>query len=167
MVGDLQQSIFGQRADLGRYRAFHEQLTSHDAAKALEFTTTFRCDQRIVDFVNATFPNVFSSQGQVDFVALRSRSDAGTGQVLRWAPELPDDFDPEIQDYQKGRSGVQLAAGSNKTDSKITGAFLVERRDYLSMKRWFGTIVRASFARARRPGAIERDQKAVAPLMRG
>ena len=162
MVGDLQQSIFGQRADLGRYRAFHERLTSNGAGKALEFTTTFRCDQSIVDFVNATFPEVFSSQGQVDFVALRSRPDAGTGQVLRWAPKLPGDFDPEIQDYKKGAiEATQLAAWL-----KQNGVGKLRARSWSNvviicpMKRWFGTIVRA-LAREGLAGQVqsERDQK--------
>ena len=97
MVGDLQQSIFGQRADLGRYRAFHERLTSNDVGKAPPNSTTFRCDQRIVDFVNATFPDVFSSRatGRFRCASLPART-PGPARVLRWAPELPEDFDPEI-----------------------------------------------------------------------
>ena len=54
MVGDFQQSIFGARADLAHYRQVHDTLLETGAGEALEFSVTFRLDDRAVAFVNAS-----------------------------------------------------------------------------------------------------------------
>ena len=56
MVGDFQQSIYRDPADLARYRELHEMLVDDRAAEELKFSVTFRLDQAQLDFVNATFP---------------------------------------------------------------------------------------------------------------
>ena len=71
MVGDFQQSIYWQRADLNYYRAVHEALISDKHGESLEFAVTFRLDQKQLDFVNATFRGILNNKdGQVPFVEL-------------------------------------------------------------------------------------------------
>ena len=92
MVGDFQQSIFGERADLAHYQRIHETLLRTGTGEAVEFSVTFRLDQRQIDFVNATFASVLHGDaGQVEFVKLNPRPTVLPGQVVRWEPgALPD-----------------------------------------------------------------------------
>jgi ATP-dependent helicase/nuclease subunit A len=84
MVGDFQQSIYHQRADLDHYRRIHETLACSTGGAALEFSVTFRLDGSAIDFVNDAFPHVLTGQGgQVNFIPLQSRPDVLPGQVLR------------------------------------------------------------------------------------
>ncbi len=92
MVGDFQQSIFGDRADLAHYRRVHDLLLRTSAGEAVEFSVTFRLDQQQIDFINATFSSVLhGSAGQVDFVRLNPRPAVLPGQIIRLEfGELPD-----------------------------------------------------------------------------
>jgi ATP-dependent exoDNAse (exonuclease V) beta subunit len=84
MVGDFQQAIFGDPADLARYRELHELLIEEGAAEELKFSVTFRLDQAQLNFVNATFPRILAnSDGQVKFVELSARPEILPGQVMR------------------------------------------------------------------------------------
>ncbi|PYK45261.1 MAG: hypothetical protein DME53_05695, partial [Verrucomicrobia bacterium] len=66
MVGDFQQSIYWQRADLNYYRAVHEVLIAGKHGESLEFAVTFRLDQKQLDFVNETFREILNNKdGQV------------------------------------------------------------------------------------------------------
>jgi ATP-dependent helicase/nuclease subunit A len=83
MVGDFQQSIFGERAVLSHYRSIHERLVSEGAGTGLEFSVTFRLDQAPAAFVNRTFAGVLDGKnGQVPFVEVRTRPDVLPGQVV-------------------------------------------------------------------------------------
>ena len=71
MVGDFQQSIYWQRADLKYYRDVHEALIAQKSGESLEFSVTFRLDQKQLDFVNETFCEILNNNdGQVRFVEL-------------------------------------------------------------------------------------------------
>src|SRR6266699_1866133 len=84
MVGDFQQSIYWQRADLNYYRAVHEALISDKNGESLEFAVTFRLDQKQLDFVNATFRGILNNKaGQARFVELQPRPETLPGKVLR------------------------------------------------------------------------------------
>jgi ATP-dependent helicase/nuclease subunit A len=84
MVGDFQQSIYRDPADLARYRELHEVLVATDAAQELKFSVTFRLDTAQLNFVNATFGEILNNQdGQVAFVQLNPRPDVLPGQVIR------------------------------------------------------------------------------------
>lgn len=84
MVGDFQQSIYHDRADLAQYRRVHDALVQSDTGDALTFSVTFRLDQQQLDFVNATFAGILhGSEGQVDFVELHPRPKVLPGQVIR------------------------------------------------------------------------------------
>ena len=84
MVGDLQQSIYRDRADLSKYKQIHETLIAKGAAEALKFSVTFRLDTAQLDFVNETFREILNAtEDQVEFVQLNPRPDVLPGQVLR------------------------------------------------------------------------------------
>ncbi len=72
MVGDFQQSIYRERADLKYYQQVHETLVKHADSEALEFSVTFRLDQKQLDFVNKTFREILHGcDDQVQFVELQ------------------------------------------------------------------------------------------------
>jgi ATP-dependent helicase/nuclease subunit A len=84
MVGDFQQSIYRDRADLSKYRAIHETLVETGAAEALQFSVTFRLDAAQLDFVNETFREILNDrEHQVAFVELSPRPQVLPGQVVR------------------------------------------------------------------------------------
>jgi ATP-dependent exoDNAse (exonuclease V) beta subunit len=105
MVGDFQQSIYRDRADLNNYRAIHRALVSRDPAAELEFSVTFRLDQQQLEFVNETFREILNDQdGQVKFVNLQPRPDVLPGQVIRVSLDaglLPGGG--KLKDYQKAK----------------------------------------------------------------
>ena len=85
MVGDFQQSIYREPADLARYRELHEVLVTTGGAEELKFSVTFRLDTAQLNFVNATFGEILNNQeGQVAFVELNPRPDVLPGQVIRF-----------------------------------------------------------------------------------
>jgi ATP-dependent exoDNAse (exonuclease V) beta subunit len=84
MVGDFQQSIYRDRADLARYRHIHDTLVETGAAEALKFSVTFRLDTAQLDFVNETFREILNDRDhQVAFVELNPRPQVLPGQVVR------------------------------------------------------------------------------------
>lgn len=98
MVGDFQQSIYGQRADLAHYRRIHEALLDAKAASELEFTVTFRLDRASLGFVNTAGPRVLDAErspGQAEYITLSPRPDVLPGQVLR--VEIPTSEDDAMQ----------------------------------------------------------------------
>ena len=84
MVGDFQQSIYRDRADLSCYRQIHQTLVETGAAEALEFSVTFRLDTKQLEFVNDTFRDILNNlDNQVKFVELSPRPEILPGQVVR------------------------------------------------------------------------------------
>ena len=104
MVGDFQQSIYRDRADLKNYRAIHDSLVESRSAIELTFSVTFRLDQTQVDFINRTFREILNDQeGQVRFVELQPRPEVLPGQVIRVPLAgglLPNG---KLKDYQKAQ----------------------------------------------------------------
>jgi ATP-dependent helicase/nuclease subunit A len=91
MVGDPQQSIYSDRADLDHYRVVRDFLKESAATAELEFEVTFRCDRAVIGFVNSAGPLLLNGEaGQAPFYRLRERPGAGPGQVALWRPpEIP------------------------------------------------------------------------------
>src|SRR5438067_660816 len=84
MVGDFQQSIYRDRADLSKYRRIHETLVETGAADALKFSVTFRLDQAQLGFLNETFREILNDRDeQVAFIELNPRPQILPGQVVR------------------------------------------------------------------------------------
>jgi ATP-dependent helicase/nuclease subunit A len=111
MVGDFQQSIFGDRADLKNYQAVHDALIETGSATALTFSVTFRLDETQVDFVNRTFREILNKEnGQVQFVELQPRPKVLPGQVIRVV--FPGTLLPEgkLKDYQKANIAAKELA---------------------------------------------------------
>jgi ATP-dependent exoDNAse (exonuclease V) beta subunit len=112
MVGDFQQSIYRDRADLNNYRAIHHALLHSATADELEFSVTFRLDRKQLDFVNNVFRNLLNEkEGQVRFVELQPRPTVLPGQVIRISLDaglLP--AGKKLKDYQKARIEADLLA---------------------------------------------------------
>src|SRR5204863_9074560 len=106
MVGDFQQSIYRERADLNYYRAVHEALIADKHGESLEFAVTFRLDQKQLDFVNETFRALLNNKdGQGRFVELQPRPEILPGKVIR-VPLVAKALLPagkRLKDYQKAR----------------------------------------------------------------
>jgi len=89
MVGDPQQSIYPGRADMETYLGKHASFAASGGQTAFE--VTFRCDQRVVDWVNTVMPALLDGAGgQTRYYPLLSRSEAREGQVLRLPLEIPE-----------------------------------------------------------------------------
>jgi ATP-dependent helicase/nuclease subunit A len=169
MVGDFQQSIYWERADLNYYQAVHDALIADKHGESLEFAVTFRLDQKQLDFVNETFRGILNNAaGQVRFVELQPRPDILPGRVIR-VPLIAKELLPEgkkLKDYQKARFEAEYLArwikdaGPKKlsTDSWREVAILCPR------KAWLQTIA-AALRRVGLPVAIqsERDVKGDSP----
>ncbi|MGH7984441.1 MAG: UvrD-helicase domain-containing protein [Candidatus Udaeobacter sp.] len=113
MVGDFQQSIYWQRADLNYYRAIHEALIADKHGESLEFGVTFRLDQKQLNFVNETFRKILNNKdGQVRFVELQPRPEILPGKVIR-VPLVAKELLPggkKFKDYQKARFEAEYLA---------------------------------------------------------
>ena len=84
MVGDFQQSIYRDRSELDYYRAVHDTLVGSAGGEKLEFSVTFRLDQKQLAFVNETFREILNNdKGQVPFVELHPGPDILPGKVIR------------------------------------------------------------------------------------
>jgi ATP-dependent helicase/nuclease subunit A len=100
MVGDFQQSIYHDPADLAHYRELHERLVETRAAVKLEFSVTFRLDTAQLDFVNTTFGEILNNEnGQVRFVRMNPRPDILPGQVIRF--DFRCDVDAGLSEGQR------------------------------------------------------------------
>jgi len=169
MVGDFQQSIYWERADLNYYRAVHEALIADKNGERLEFAVTFRLDQKQLDFVSETFREILNNKdGQVRFVELQPRPEILPGKVIR-VPLVAKEMLPEgkkLKDYQKARLEAEYLArwiedaGLKKlsADSWREVAILCPR------KAWLQTMA-AALRRLGLPVAIqsERDVKGDSP----
>src|SRR5436190_6793976 len=102
MVGDFQQSIYRDPADLNHYRELHRTLTQSGTAEELKYSVTFRLDQAQLEFVNDTFTKILNnSEGQVEFVELSPRPEILPGQVIRF--ELGDEIDMSLSESQRAK----------------------------------------------------------------
>jgi ATP-dependent helicase/nuclease subunit A len=169
MVGDFQQSIYWQRADLNYYRAVHEALIADKHGESLEFAVTFRLDQKQLDFVNETFREILNNKdGQVPFVELQPRPEILPGKVVR-VPLVAKELLPEgkkLKDYQKARFEAQYLARWIKDAGlkKLSADSWREVAILCPRKAWLQTMA-AALRRVGLPVAIqsERDVKGDSP----
>ena len=168
MVGDFQQSIYWQRADLNYYRAVHEALISDKNGESLEFAVTFRLDQKQLDFVNETFREILNNKdGQVRFVELQPRPNILPGKVIR--VPLAKELLPEgkkLKDYQKARIEAEYLARWIKDAGlkKLSADSWREVAILCPRKAWLQTMA-AALRRVDLPVAIqsEHDVKGDSP----
>ena len=169
MVGDFQQSIYWQRADLNYYRAVHEALISDKNGESVEFAVTFRLDQKQLDFVNQTFREVLNNKdGQVRFVELQPRPNILSGSVIR-VPLVAKELSPagkKLKDYQKARFEAEYLARwiKNAGLKKLLADSWREVAILCPRKAWLQTMA-AALRRVGLPVAIqsERDVKSDSP----
>ena len=162
MVGDFQQSIYRDRADLNNYRAIHRALVCDSFGDELEFSVTFRLDRQQLKFVNDTFRQLLNDKnGQVKFVELQPRPDVLPGQVIRVSLDagvLPAGEKPK--DYQKARIEADvLAAWIKKTGlEKLRANAWRDVAILCPRKLWLRTMASA-LRRARLPVAIQSESE--------
>ena len=161
MVGDFQQSIYWQRADLNYYRAVHEALISDKNGESLEFAVTFRLDQKQLDFVNETFREILNNKdGQVRFVELQQRPNILPGKVIR-VPLVAKELLPEgkkLKDYQKARIEAEYLARwiKNAGLKKLSADSWREVAILCPRKAWLQTTA-AALRRVGLPVAIQSE----------
>jgi ATP-dependent exoDNAse (exonuclease V) beta subunit len=160
MVGDFQQSIYRKHSELKYYRRIHEALVATDAGEKLEFSVTFRLDEKQLEFVNATFREILNNQSDsVRFVELQPRPGILPGKVIRihLGQELLQETDKK--DYQKARREAEYLARWLKSagpenlaaDSWRDVAILCPR------KAWLQTIA-AALRRESLPVALQSER---------
>ena len=145
MVGDFQQSIYGDRADLKYYRRVHDALLTSGAGKKLEFSVTFRLDQKQVDFVNDCFPEILNDrEDQVGFIQLEPRPGKLPGQVVGLHVSLGD-LDSKAYDRDKAKAeATQLASWIQQADlHKLRARSWGEVAVLCPRKHWLAPIADA------------------------
>jgi ATP-dependent helicase/nuclease subunit A len=144
MVGDFQQSIYGDRADLKQYRWIHDALVTSDAGEGLKFSVTFRLDQRQLEFVNESFRDILNGNGQVEFIELNPRPTALPGQVVRLDITAPN-VEAKMSDPKKAKlEAPQLARWIEQTGCDSLRARSWEQVAILCpRKKWFAPIAEA------------------------
>lgn len=149
MVGDFQQSIYRDRADLTRYRQIHETLVETGVAEALEFSVTFRLDTKQLEFVNKTFREILNNiDNQVKFVELSPRPEILPGQVVRVdlsAEQLEPDGRGKISEARKAvEEGRQLAQWLRRAGwSTLRASSWRDVAILCPRKEWLQTLRRA------------------------
>ncbi|HEY2626402.1 MAG TPA: UvrD-helicase domain-containing protein [Candidatus Udaeobacter sp.] len=169
MVGDFQQSIYRERANLNYYRAVHEALIAEEHGESLEFGVTFRLDQKQLDFVSETFREILNNEvGQVRFVELQPRPNILPGKVIR-VPLVAKGLLPDgkkLKDYQKARIEAEYLARWIKDAGlkKLSADSWREVAILCPRKAWLQTMA-AALRRVGLPVAIqsERDVKGDSP----
>ena len=86
-VGDDQQAIYSERADLRVYRRYIDAYKAGDGGRYLEFSVTMRCPERVIAAVNGIFSGGRIQQEHVRFRELRPRPSCPAGGT--WRLELP------------------------------------------------------------------------------
>jgi ATP-dependent helicase/nuclease subunit A len=145
MVGDFQQSIYGDRADLKQYQRIHDALVTSDAGEGLKFSVTFRLDQRQLNFVNESFRDILNGvDDQVEFIELNPRPTALPGQVVRLDITAPN-FEAKMSDPKKAKlEAPQLARWIEQTGRDNLRARSWEQIAILCpRKKWFAPIAEA------------------------
>jgi ATP-dependent helicase/nuclease subunit A len=145
MVGDFQQSIYCDRADLKQYRRVHDALISGVTGESLKFSVTFRLDQKQVEFVNNCFREILNDrQGQVGLIELEPRPERFPGQVVRLDITLGS-VRPDSHDREKARAeATQLANWIKDAGLKNLRAASWEQVAILCpRKNWFPAIADA------------------------
>lgn len=145
MVGDFQQSIFCDRADLKQYQRIHDALVTSDSGEELKFSVTFRLDQSQLDFVNESFRDILNGDGdQVPFIKLNPRPSVLPGQVIRLDITAPN-LEAKMSDPKKAKlEAPQLAKWIEQTGCENLRARSWEQVAILCpRKKWFAPIAEA------------------------
>ena len=85
-VGDDQQAIYGERADLAVYRRYIDAYQAGNGGSHLEFSVTMRCPVQVIEAVNGVFGEGRLDQSLVRFRPLDARP--GCPEGAAWRLEL-------------------------------------------------------------------------------
>ncbi len=109
-VGDEQQAIYSDRADLAVYRRYVDAFKAQRGGRHLEFSVTMRCPQRVIGAVNGIFAAGRLPQPHVEFRALAPRPACPPGAVWRLdLGELPGADKKLLLDARVDWEGRRLA----------------------------------------------------------
>ncbi|MDR0590666.1 MAG: UvrD-helicase domain-containing protein [Puniceicoccales bacterium] len=101
MVGDPQQSIYSERADVSFYQKIHKTLINVGAMEELLFPVTLRFGSQIARHINGTFCDILDGRdGQVRFTEITSAGEF---------PASPDRNPSPNQNHLPGWSRVDAA----------------------------------------------------------
>jgi hypothetical protein len=142
MVGDFQQSIYHDRADLKQYRRIHDALINSGVGEKLKFSVTFRLDQKQIDFINECFRDILNDRdGQVEFIPLKARPEKLPGQVVR-LDITSGNLDSQARDWEKAKAeGKQLARWIKAVSlDKLRARSWEEVAILCPRKKWFAPI---------------------------
>jgi ATP-dependent exoDNAse (exonuclease V) beta subunit len=162
MVGDFQQSIYRERADLKYYQQVHEALIKHADGEALKFSVTFRLDQKQLDFVNKTFHEILHGRDdQVPFVELQPHPKILPGKVIRvpLGAELLDGRD-DLKENEKARIEARYLANWIK-ETGLPGLCAASWRQVAILcprKAWLQTLA-AALRKVDLPVAIQSERE--------
>ena len=125
-VGDDQQAIYGERADLAVYRRYIDAFKAGDAGRYLEFSVTMRCPRRVIDAVNGVFGGGRIMQEFVEFRALDPRPGCPDGAAWRL----------ELSPVAKGEGKPGLDARLTHECKQIADFVGARGLAGLGIKRW-------------------------------
>ncbi|MFH1067013.1 MAG: UvrD-helicase domain-containing protein, partial [bacterium] len=147
MVGDPQQSIYGDRADPVFYAHVRRKL-EESGAEELTFHVTFRCDHSIIQTVNRHGPCLLDGKdGQTEYVVLQPSQQAQDGQTARLKIESP--WNEEEKKKEKDFSLAQYEAQILAQWIQEAGLEKLRARDWSQVailcprRRWFQPLVDA------------------------
>ena len=160
MVGDAQQGIFSDRADIRNFLAHVEAFTRGDGGERLTFDVTFRLPEKVVRLLNETLPEAFgparphnvglpAAEGapppvlQVDYEPLEPGPSGRAGAAWRLPVRLaPPKGSQDVADRKLADEARQVAEFLRMRGPSGVGAgrwedicILAPRRDWLPIIR--------------------------------
>ena len=125
-VGDDQQAIYSERANLAVYRRYIEAFKTGRGGRHLEFSVTMRCPKRVIHVVNTVFTGGRLPQPFVEFRELSPRPNCPDGATWR--------LDLEALEPGEGRAGLDARVTH---ECRQLADFLATRgREGLGIAHW-------------------------------
>lgn len=125
-VGDDQQAIYGERADLAVYRRYIDAYKEGNGGEYLEFSVTMRCPQRVIRAVNGVFGRGRLDQALVKFRPLDPRPNCPEGAAWRL----------ELGEISKGEGRVGVDARLKRECEQIADFVKAKGLEGLGVERW-------------------------------
>jgi len=171
MVGDGQQAIYRSRADIRNFVRHLDAYAHRDGGEKLVFQATFRTPKKVIEFLNAGFPEAFGSgreynlglapaEGvvppllQVGYEPLEAGPDNEEGAAERFALTIPEEKPSDVKAWL-AEEARQLADFLAKNGPAPVGArswgeicVLAPRIDWL-------TVVQKEFEKAHLETALQ------------